>query len=178
MILSDIDISKKIDAGQIKISPFDAANIGTNSYDVHLGDTLLVYDSYLLDAKKRNSTSSLVIPDEGIDLVPGTLYLGCTVEYTESLDCVPLLEGKSSVGRLGIRVHATAGFGDIGFKGHWTLEIDVIQPVRVHKGMPIAQLYWIQPVSQPVIPYNGKPFAKYVNQPGVPVASKMYLNFK
>lgn len=178
MIITDTDIISRINRGSIVIKPFDIGNLGTNSYDVHLGSELQMYRSTPLDCKKRNETVSVQIPEHGYVLSPGTLYLGVTQEYTESLEDVPLLEGKSSVGRLGIKVHMTAGFGDIGFKGHWTLEIEVVEAVRVYAGMPIAQLYWVTATSSPTLPYNVKPFAKYGDQPARPVPSKMYLNFK
>ncbi len=82
------------------------------------------------------------IPEEGFVLEPNTLYLGVTAEYTESHAHVPFLEGKSSTGRLGIDIHATAGKGDVGFCNAWTLEISCIQPVRIYAGMPIGQLIY------------------------------------
>ena len=86
----------------------------------------------------------LEIPDEGMILLPHRFYLGVTQEYTETHSHVPFLEGKSSIGRLGIDIHATAGKGDIGFCNTWTLEISVKQPVRVYAGMPIGQLIYFE----------------------------------
>ncbi len=143
MILSDTDIKKSIERGEIVIDPFDKDCLGTNSYDVHLGSTLAVYEDNILDAKAHNKIKHIEIPEEGIVLQPGVLYLGVTKEYTETHNSVPFLEGKSSVGRLGIDIHATAGKGDVGFCNTWTLEISCVQPVRVYAGMPIGQLiYW------------------------------------
>lgn len=96
----------------------------------------------LLDMKQEMSTYRLKIPEEGFVLYPGVLYLGRTMEYTETHKFVPMLEGRSSVGRLGISIHSTAGFGDIGFCGYWTLEISCVQPVRIYPGVEICQIYY------------------------------------
>ena len=179
-MLTHAEIKKQMAAGNIKISPFDENALGPNSYDVHLSDTLLVYNGYELDCKKDNPTQKLTIPDEGLMLHPGRLYLGSTVEYTESNGLVPGIEGKSSLGRLGLFVHITAGFGDIGFRGHWTLEFMVVHPIRVYKGMPIAQLYYVPPTGEVAdgTTYDAKKTSKYSNQGSEPAASKMYMNFK
>ena len=87
--------------------------------------------------KKHNEIDSFEITKEGFVLQPGVLYLGVTEEYTETHNAVPFLEGKSSIGRLGIDIHATAGKGDVGFCNTWTLEISCVHPVRVYPGMPI-----------------------------------------
>ncbi|MFM7912515.1 MAG: dCTP deaminase, partial [Bacteroidota bacterium] len=144
MILSDQRILEAIHQGHILIEPFDRQCLGTNSYDVHLGRYLSVYSSRILDAKVDNPVEELTIPSEGLVLQPGTLYLGVTEEYTETHRHVPFLEGKSSVGRLGIDIHATAGKGDVGFCNTWTLEISCTQPVRVYAGMPIGQLIYFE----------------------------------
>ena len=108
MILSDLEILKSIESGEIVIQPFLRDKLGTNSYDVHLSKHMAVYESEVLDAKKHNTIREIEIPPEGFVLQPGTLYLGVTQEYTETHNSVPFLEGKSSVGRLGIDIHATA----------------------------------------------------------------------
>ncbi len=143
MILSDSRILEEIDKRSIVITPYDRNALGSNSYDVHLGAHLSRYDeSAELDAKKHNTIRHFDIPEEGFVLQPDTLYLGVTEEYTETHAHVPFLEGKSSTGRLGIDIHATAGKGDVGFCGNWTLEISVKMPVRVYAGMPIGQLIY------------------------------------
>src|SRR4249919_1887169 len=142
MILSDKRILEEIEKGTIKIEPYDRACLGSNSYDVHLGKVLATYREHILDAKKHNEIEYFEIPQEGFVLQPGTLYLGVTEEYTETHAHVPFLEGKSSTGRLGIDIHATAGKGDVGFCNTWTLEISVAQPVRIYYGMPIGQLIY------------------------------------
>ena len=99
-----------------------------------------------------------------------------TEEYTETHAHVPFLEGKSSTGRLGIDIHATAGKGDVGFCGHWTLEISVKQPVKIYKGMPIGQLIYFPVEGEIENPYNKKKNAKYTDQPDKPVESMMWKN--
>lgn len=178
MILSDSAIQKEIAAGSIVITPFDPVCLGSNSYDVHLGDTLCIYMNAILDAKQHNQISCTKIPKEGVVLYPEGFYLGVTMEYTETHAHVPFLEGKSSTGRLGIDIHATAGKGDVGFCGHWTLEISVKQPVRVYAGMPIGQLIYFPVQGEIINPYNKKPSAKYNDQGAMPVESMMWKNFK
>jgi dCTP deaminase len=133
MILTDQEILKNIDSKEIIIEPFDKKCLGSNSYDVHLGKYLGTYNDEILDSKKNNEITYFKIPKEGFILQPNELYLGITQEYTETLKHVPFLEGKSSTGRLGISIHATAGKGDIGFKGFWTLEISCIKPVKIYR---------------------------------------------
>jgi dCTP deaminase len=142
MILSDTSILTAIKEGDIVIEPYQRDCLGTNSYDVHLSPFLACYIDEVIDAKKHNAVDRFEISKEGIVLRPGRTYLGSTAEYTETRRFVPFLEGKSSVGRLGIDIHATAGKGDVGFCNHWTLEISVSQPVRVYAGMPIGQLIY------------------------------------
>ncbi|MCS7077145.1 MAG: dCTP deaminase [Bacteroidia bacterium] len=177
MILTDAQILSEIKKGNIKIEPFDLDCLGTNSYDVHLSKYLAVYKDEILDVKKHNPVIHFEIPDEGYILLPNRLYLGSTVEYTETFNAVPFLEGKSSVGRLGIDIHATAGKGDIGFCNHWTLEISVSQPVRVYAGMPIGQLIYFQVVGEVIHHYHEKPSAKYNERSPLPKESMMWKNF-
>jgi dCTP deaminase len=149
MILSDDEILDAIAATEIKIEPFNRECLGSNSYDVHLSQLLLTYKLKLdqwynpLPIDPAEADPAMVehlIGPEGFVLRPGVLYLGSTVEYTETHVHVPYLDGTSSVGRLGISIHATAGRGDVGFRNHWTMEISCIQPVRIYAGMPIGQL--------------------------------------
>jgi dCTP deaminase len=176
MILSDKKILEKMGAGLIKISPFNRSCLGTNSYDVHLGKMLAMYKDRVLDAKKHNEIEYLEIPEDGFVLEPNKFYLGVTQEYTESHEQVPFLEGKSSIGRLGIDIHATAGKGDVGFCNYWTLEISVKQPVRVYEGMPIGQLIFFEVMGEVETPYNVKSSAKYNSRNHLPVESMMFKN--
>lgn len=176
MILTDKEILSHMEQGLIKVEPFRLSCLGTNSYDVHLGSTLATYESEVLDAKSHNHIRTFQIPEEGYVLTPDKFYLGVTEEYTETLAHVPFLEGKSSVGRLGIDIHATAGKGDVGFCNHWTLEISVKQPVRVYKGMPIGQLIYFVVKGDIINPYNKKQNAKYNDKAAIPVESMMFKN--
>ncbi|NRA65511.1 MAG: dCTP deaminase [Pseudobacteriovorax sp.] len=177
MILSDKKILENIESQDIVIKPFRPEALGTNSYDVHLGRTLAVYSDRVLDAKKDNKVETFEIPEDGFVLKPDCFYLGVTEEYTESHKHVPFLEGKSSVGRLGIDIHATAGKGDVGFCNFWTLEISVKQPVRVYPGMPIGQLIYFEVSGDVGTLYSSKTSAKYNGKTHLPVASKMFRNF-
>ena len=176
MILSDTRILEEINKGTIKIEPYNRTCLGSNSYDVHLGACLATYVDAELDARKHNKIAYFDIPEEGFLLQPHVFYLGVTQEYTETHAHVPFLEGKSSTGRLGIDIHATAGKGDVGFCGNWTLEISVKQPVRVYKGMPIGQLIYFPVDGEIEIKYNQKKDAKYSGQPNKPVESMMWKN--
>lgn len=176
MILSDKRILEEIENGSIVIEPFDRRCLGTNSYDVHLGKYLATYRDAVLDAKRHNEIVHFEIPEEGYILEPGKLYLGVTMEYTETHGHVPFLEGKSSTGRLGIDIHATAGKGDVGFCNTWTLEISVAQPVRVYAGMPIGQLIYFVVEGDIETFYNSKGNAKYNNKTIRPVESMMWKN--
>ena len=176
MILSDKKILEGLENGEIVIEPYDRSCLGTNSYDVHLGKHLATYKDRVLDAKKHNEIIHFEIPEEGFVLQPGTLYLGVTEEYTETHASVPFLEGKSSIGRLGIDIHATAGKGDVGFCNTWTLEISVSMPVRVYAGMPIGQLIYFAVEGDIENYYNKKQNAKYINRTEKPVESMMFMN--
>ena len=176
MILSDTQILKEIEKGNILIEPFDKKYLGTNSYDVHLGKYLATYRDEVLDAKKHNKIDGFEIPATGYILQPNRLYLGVTIEYTETLAHVPFLEGKSSIGRLGIDIHATAGKGDVGFCNTWTLEISVTQKVKVYPTMPIGQLIYFKVDGAIHNYYNNKVSAKYNHKTVRPVESMMWKN--
>ena len=143
MILSGSEIKKNLGAN-ILIDPFDESRLNPNSYNLTLHDEILTYEEVVLDMREPNRTRRLVIPPEGMVLSPNQLYLGRTVERTETHNLVPMIEGRSSVGRLGLFVHVTAGFGDVGFSGYWTLEMFAVQPVRVYPGVAIAQIFYHQ----------------------------------
>jgi dCTP deaminase len=178
MILSDKCILAEIEQGNIVIEPYSRECLGTNSYDVHLGKYMALYRDRVLDAKKHNPIEEVIIPEEGYVLQPGVLYLGVTEEYTETHAHVPFLEGKSSIGRLGIDIHATAGKGDVGFCNYWTLEISCIQPVRVYAGMPIGQLIYFAVEGDIENMYNKKSSAKYNQRSPRPMESMMWKNFR
>ena len=177
MILSDERILEEMGNRSIVIEPFRPDCLGSNSYDVHLGKTLGTYKDKVLDVKQHNGIELFEIPEEGILLMPEEFYLGVTEEYTETHNHVPFLEGKSSTGRLGIDIHATAGKGDVGFCNTWTLEISVKKPVRVYAGMPIGQLIYFEVQGDVRTLYNQKLSAKYNKRVEVPVESMMWKNF-
>jgi dCTP deaminase len=141
MILSGKEIKNKI-GKEIIIDPFNEKQLNPNSYNLKLHNEMLVYDEDILDMKKENKVSKITIPEEGLILEPGKLYLGRTLEYTATENYVPMLEGRSSIGRLGLFIHVTAGFGDVGFKGYWTLEIFCVQPIKIYAGVEICQIYY------------------------------------
>jgi dCTP deaminase len=176
MILSDKKILECIEKGEIVITPFDAKNMGGNSYDVHISKHLAQYVDGMIDAKKHNQIRHFEIPEEGYVLQPGQLYLGSTLEYTETHKHVPFLEGKSSTGRLGIDIHATAGKGDVGFCGFWTLELSCTIPVRIYAGMPVGQLIYYIVDGEVERLYSKKVNAKYSGQEALPKESMMWKN--
>ncbi len=141
MILSGREIEKRL-GSDIIIEPFEPAQLNPNSYNLRLHDKLLGYTGGALDMRLDNPVEEIHIPEEGLSLEPGRLYLGRTVEFTETHKAVPMLEGRSSVGRLGLFIHVTAGFGDVGFKGYWTLEIFCVQPITIYPGIEICQIYY------------------------------------
>jgi dCTP deaminase len=143
MILTGQEIRKQL-GGNIIIDPFDERNLNPNSYNLTLSHELITYEEVVLDMRKNNRVRRIEIPDSGLTLSPNQLYLGRTVERTETHNYVPMIEGRSSIGRLGLFVHVTAGFGDIGFCGFWTLEMFAVQPVRIYPGVPICQIFYHQ----------------------------------
>lgn len=143
-ILSKSAILAERGKGNIVIEPFYPEQLGASGYDLHLGANMyMLRKDVAIDPKKDVSQfyEAFHINEYAI-LKPNTLYLGVTVEYTEAHGFVPVMEGKSSLGREGIASHWCAGMGDVGFCGHWTLEIVVINPTIVYAGMPIGQLIW------------------------------------
>lgn len=141
MILSGIAIKERI-GKDIVIDPYDEKRINPNSYNLSLHDQMMVYEDNTLDMKRCNTTKTITIPPDGLLLEPKKLYLGRTQEYTETRNLVPMLEGRSSIGRLGLFIHVTAGFGDVGFKGYWTLEIFCVQPIKIYAGVEVCQVYY------------------------------------
>jgi dCTP deaminase len=141
MILSGSEIEARL-GSDIVIEPFEASQLNPNSYNLRLHNELLVYEEVVLDMRRPNRHRRVEIPPEGFVLDPGRLYLGRTFERTETHNLVPMLEGRSSIGRLGLFVHITAGFGDVGFNGYWTLEMFAVQPIRVYAGVEICQIFY------------------------------------
>jgi len=143
MILSGNEIRARL--GQdVVIEPFSDAQLNPNSYNLTLHDELMIYEELVLDMARSNRVRRIQIPPEGFVLSPNQLYLARTVERTETRNLVPMIEGRSSIGRLGLFVHVTAGFGDVGFCGYWTLEMFAVQPVRIYPGVKICQIFYHQ----------------------------------
>ena len=172
MILSGNEIKNHI-GKNIIIEPYDEKRINPNSYNMALHNELMVYKNIILDMKKENSTKIISIPSDGLVLEPNRLYLARTQEYTETFNLIPMLNGRSSVGRLGLSVHVTAGFGDVGFKGYWTLELFCIQPVKIYPGIEICQIYYYTLLGSHQ-DYNSD---KYQNNTGIQ-SSRLYMDLK
>jgi dCTP deaminase len=141
MILSGQAIRERL-GSDIIIDPFDESRLNPNSYNLTLHNELMVYEELMLDMAKANRVRRIDVPPEGLVLSPNQLYLARTVERTVTHNLVPQIEGRSSVGRLGLFVHVTAGFGDVGFSGYWTLEMFAVHPVRIYAGIPICQIIY------------------------------------
>ncbi len=172
MILSGKEIKKRM-GKDIIIEPYDEKYLNPNSYNLRLHNELLIYEEEILDMKKPNKTRGLIIPEEGLLLEPGKLYLGRTVEYTRTDEYIPMLEGRSSIGRLGLYIHVTAGFGDVGFSGFWTLEIQCIQPIIIYPNIEICQIYYHSIEGE----YEKYKSGKYQNNSGIQ-ASMLYKDFE
>lgn len=141
MILSGLEIKNRL-GKDIVIEPYNPDQLNPNSYNLKLHNELLIYTDPVLDMKKPAKYEIVTIPETGYRLEPGKLYLGRTHEFTATQNLVPMLEGRSSVGRLGMFIHVTAGFGDVGFAGFWTLEILCVQPIIIYPFVEICQIYY------------------------------------
>lgn len=182
-VLTGDQIIKEVESGDIIIEGFDKNKVGANSYDLLLGDVLKTYipifknpinpkDTTLyMDMLKENPYNEFKITDKGFPLLPGILYIGTTKERVFTEKFMPTLDGRSSIGRLGVAVHITAGFGDIGFDGRWTLEITTVHPIIIYPNIPVCQVSFHTPYGDTRIKYNGR----YQNQTGAET-SKLYLN--
>lgn len=172
MILSGKEIQRHM-GKDIVIQPFDPKRLNPNSYNLSLHNELLVYENRLLDMKLPNPVKTLTIPESGLVLEPDKLYLGRTNEFTQTDRFVPMLEGRSSVGRLGLFIHVTAGFGDVGFAGYWTLEIFCVQPIRIYPNVEICQIYYHDIQGD----YDLYQSGKYQNNTGIQ-PSLLYKDFE
>ena len=172
MILSGKEIENRL-GKDIIIEPFDPKLVNPNSYNLRLHQELMVYKKNELDMKTPNAVQSLTIPEEGLLLETNKLYLGRTIEYTKTDNYVPMLEGRSSIGRLGLFIHVTAGFGDVGFAGFWTLEIFCVQPIRIYAGVEICQIYYHAIEGD----YDQYQSGKYQNNTGIQ-PSLLYQDFE
>jgi dCTP deaminase len=185
MVLTGLEIIEQVKLGSIYIENFDSSKVNPNSYNLKLHNELLIYDSrYLdktadgecyLDMKKKNATRSLIIPEDGFILRPGILYLGRTAEMTKTVGFVPQIQGRSSIGRLGIDVHKTAGWGDDGFENYWTLEIVATMSVKVYPFVDFCQIIYMKTFGDASLKYKGK----YQRGHAEPIdSSKIYEEFQ
>jgi len=187
MVLSDHTIREEIEAGRILIDPFEPDLVQPSSVDLRVDSTYRVFNNSrypFIDVRQpMEDLTTLVRPDDGEPFIlhPGEFVLGQTLEkVTLPNDLVARLEGKSSLGRLGLLIHSTAGFVDAGFSGNLTLELSNVAnlPITIYHGMPIGQLSFMRMDRAVDRPYgddeNG---SKYQGQ-AEPTASRYYLNFK
>ncbi len=162
MILTGKQIHANL-GDKIRIEPFSEGQLNPNSYNLRLHSEVRTYRPGVLDMRKENLSDPMAIPAEGLELEPRRLYLGRTVEFTETDGFVPMLEGRSSVGRLGLFVHVTAGFGDVGFRGYWTLEMFCVQPIIIYPDVEICQIFY-HTLDGDYVPYNN---GKYQDNSGI-----------
>ena len=172
MILSGLEIKKRLGT-DILIEPYNPQQLNPNSYNLKLHNELLVYTDEVLDMKKSPAYKVLTIPETGFKLEPGKLYLGRTHEYTVTKNLVPMLEGRSSIGRLGMFIHVTAGFGDVGFAGFWTLDILCVEPIIIYPFVEICQIYYHSVLGDSETYKSGK----YQNNQGIQ-PSMLYKDFE
>jgi dCTP deaminase len=171
MILSGKKIKEKL-GNEIIIEPYNEKQLNPNSYNIRLHNELLLYTQSVLDMRQPNETKKIIIPESGLVLNPNTLYLGRTVEYTKTTNLVPMIEGRSSIGRLGLFIHITAGFGDVGFNGYWTLEMFCVHPIKIYPGVEIGQIFYHN-IDGDFTPYVSN---KYQNNQGIQ-PSLLYKDF-
>jgi len=184
MIISDKDIKKRVKNKEVIIQPFKEENLQPSSLDLELSDEVRVFDNWQkgeIDVREKEDISRVVeIKNGGFVLHPSEFILGSTVEkVTLPLDVAAKLEGRSSLGRLGLIVHATAGYVDLGFSGWLTFEIANISklPIRMYAGMRIAQIVFYQMTSKVENAYGCEKLkSKYQGQKG-PTASRHWIDF-
>ena len=186
MLMSDRDIRASIEAGEIGLEPLDMSLLQPSSFDVRIDRFFRLFDNhkyaFIDPAEQQDDLTRFVevAPDEPFILHPGEFVLGSTYEFVKLPDNVAArLEGKSSLGRLGLVTHSTAGFVDPGFNGHVTLELSNMAtlPIKLWPGMKIGQLCFFQLSSPSETPYGSEKYLnRYQGQRG-PTASRSYMNF-
>jgi dCTP deaminase len=186
MLLSDRDIRSQIEAGRIGLEPLDMNLIQPSSMDVRLDRFFRLFDNHkypFIDPREQQDDLTRFVEvksDEAFILHPGEFVLGSTYEFVKlPEDIAARLEGKSSLGRLGLLTHSTAGFVDPGFQGHVTLELSntATLPIKLWPGMKIGQLCFFQLSSASENPYGSAKYgSRYQGQRG-PTASRSHLNF-
>ena len=171
MILTGNEIKKRLNK-EIFIEPYSEERVNPNSYNLSLANELMVYTEDILDPQKENKTKVITIPEEGYILEPGKVYLARTAEYTKTFNLVPMIIGRSSLGRLGLAVHVTSGFGDVGFCGYWTMQLICVQRMKIYPGMKICQIFY-HTVCGDTTDYSSD---KYQNSKEI-MASKIFQEF-
>jgi dCTP deaminase len=187
VILSDTSIRKAVSEGRIIIEPLDEKSVQPSSVDLHVDRYFRVFrndTTPYIDPKEpqENLTELVEVPDEGAFILhPGEFVLGSTYERVALPDdLVARLEGKSSLGRLGLLIHSTAGFVDAGWDGHLTLELSNVAnlPIAIYPGMKIGQISFLEMTTPAAAPYGSASMgSKYQGQRG-PTPSRYYLNFE
>ncbi len=154
-IISGKQIRAEVEFGGIEIDPFEPDNVNPASMDLRLAENVTMYsDPGIWDSRKQIPTITQKIGENGFNLFPGQLYLLHTIERVKTTKYVPVLDGKSSIGRLGIQIHLTAGYGDPGFDGQYTMEVIVVHPVTVYVGMRFCQMRF-HSIEGDITQYNG-----------------------
>ena len=186
MLLSDKDIKAQIEAGRIGLAPLEMVLLQPSSMDFRLDKFFSLFDNQkypFIDPKEQQDELTRLVevePNEAFILHPGEFVLGSTFEFVSLPDDIAArLEGKSSLGRLGLLTHSTAGFVDPGFQGHVTLELSNVAtlPIKLWPGMKIGQLCFFQLSSASENPYGSQKYgSRYQGQRG-PTASRSHLNF-
>lgn len=171
-MLTGHKIKREIEKGNIAISPYKPERIGPNSYDLAIGSKLKLITSKLVGPDLPTAYDNIDI-DEPYILQPGKLYLGSTQEITKTDKYVPCIDGRSSIARLGMVVHLSAGYGDVGFANHWTLEIMVAIPFEVRTGMILAQVYFFKRDGKVKSLYRMRPNSHYADISSEPQVSKL-----
>lgn len=144
MILTGSEILKNVRENKITIDPFDEKRINPNSYNFTLNNKLEIYNNHMLDSKAPNDKHEIEIPDSGFTLAPGCIYLAHTLEIIGSNHFVPIIRGRSSIGRLGLFINITADLLDIGSIQRISLQLNAVQPVTIYPGMQIGQVtFWV-----------------------------------
>ena len=173
MILTALEIDKQIKKKNINITPYSNTLLNPNSYNYRLAPTLIEFENEL-DAQKKPKTKTIHIPSTGYVLQPGKLYLGSTYEKIGSKKYVTQLIGRSSIGRLGLFLQITAPLGHVGTYHSWTLELNVVQPLRVYPLMKIGQVTFWKTKGNKKLNYANGEYQNYQK----PHISKFYKELK
>jgi len=186
MLLADRDILALVDAGRVRIDPWDQAMVQPSSVDVRLDKYFRVFENHrypVIDPAEDQSELTRLVTTDGdgaFVLHPGEFVLGATYEYVTLPDDVAArLEGKSSLGRLGLLTHSTAGFIDPGFEGHVTLELSNVAnlPIKLYPGMKVGQLCFFRLSSPSEHPYGSAAAGSHYQGQRGPTPSRSHLNF-